>query len=378
MMSKQYSSSVTPRACFVVLALCALLGLPASARADAPAEIRLAFPGVGIGNRPVSGSSVLATVQLQGKLEEEFRKDGIKISWSFLRGAGPAVNELYANGLLDFSTLGDLPSIVGRASGLTYRVLATSNVGSNAFVAAPSESSIQSIRDLRGKRVAIFKGTAGQLTANKILASFGLAERDIRAINMDTNTARAALVTKDIDAAFGGSDLLALRDQGAVRIIYTTKGEPNVAELTSNGLFLGSQDFIKRYPEITARVLKVFVRTAKEIADQDAAPTKLLQLWTKTGNTFSSVKEEWRGDTFKHRLSPLVDPYVVARYTSQIAQAKQFGLVRQEFDFESWVDRSFLSRAIKELGYEQVWPVRSADQKAAPAGIASAAAAGSH
>jgi hypothetical protein len=33
-------------------------------------------------------------------------------------------------------------------------------------------------------------------------------------------------------------------------------------------------------------VLKVFVRTAKEIADQDAAPTKLLQLWTKTGNVF--------------------------------------------------------------------------------------------
>src|SRR5262245_50914906 len=160
-MTMRYRSTVG----WLVLGL--LLGVSASARADAPAEIRLAFPGVGIGNRPVQGNSVLATVQLQGKLEEEFKNDGIKISWSFLRGAGPAVNELYANRLLDFSTLGDLPSIVGRASGLSYRVLATSNVGGHAFVAVPSESGIQSIADLRGKRVAIFKGTAGQLTANK-------------------------------------------------------------------------------------------------------------------------------------------------------------------------------------------------------------------
>jgi sulfonate transport system substrate-binding protein len=335
---------------------------PSRVCADAPREIRLAFPSVGIGNRPVAGSSVLATVQLQGRLEEEFKKDGIAITWSFLRGAGPAVNELYANRLLDFSTLGDLPSIVGRASGLSYRVLATSNVRQNAYVAVPAESSIQTIKDLRGKRVAMFKGTAGQLSANRILQAFGLSERDVHAINMDAATARAALVTKDVDASFGAYDYLGLRDQGAVRIIYSTKGQPS--ELSSNGLFLGSGDFIKKYPEITARVLKVFVSVAKELADQDAAPTKVLQLWTKTGATFSSFKEDWKGESLKFNLNPLVDPYVVNIYNSQIAMAKNFGLVRTTFDFESWVDRSFLSRALKELGLENYWQPRSLDRAA--------------
>ncbi|HYP91433.1 MAG TPA: hypothetical protein VEQ59_24870 [Polyangiaceae bacterium] len=35
-------------------------------------------------------------------MEEEFKAEGIKIQWNFLRGAGPGVNELFANGLADF------------------------------------------------------------------------------------------------------------------------------------------------------------------------------------------------------------------------------------------------------------------------------------
>jgi sulfonate transport system substrate-binding protein len=345
----------------------------APARAEAPSEIRIAFPQVGVGNRPTVGASVLATVHLQGKLEQEFQKDGIKIRWNFLRGAGPAVNELYANGLVDFSTLGDLPSIVGRASGLKTHVLATSNVGGNAYLAVPSDSNIQGVRDLKGKRVAIFKGTAGQLTANKILAAHGLTEKDIRAINMDAATARAALITKDIDASFGTYEYLGLRDQGMVRIIYTTKG--GAREATSNTLFLGADNFVRKYPDITQRVVNVFIQTAKWVADQDQSPTPLLQLWTKSGNSFSSFKEDWRAESFKDKLSPLVDPYVVARYKSQIELAKRFGLVKTAFDFETWVDRSFQQRAIKQLGLDGFWPVRNVDgsvanqHAAAPAAV---------
>jgi sulfonate transport system substrate-binding protein len=338
------------------LALPSLLIAATAARADAPSEIRLAFPQVGVGNRPTVGASVLATVHLQGRLEQEFKNDGIKITWTFLRGAGPAVNELYANGLVDFSLLGDLPSIVGRASGLKTRVLATSNVGSNSYLAVPADSNIQSVKDLRGRRVALFKGTAGQLTANKILAAHGLTEKDVRAINMDAATARAALITKDIDASFGTYEWLGLRDQGAVRIVYTTRD--GAREATSNTLFLGSEAFLQKYPEIAQRVVKVFIETAKWVADQDRNPAPLLQLWTKSGQTFASLREDWKGQSFKDKLSPLVDPYVVSRYKSQIELAKKFGLVKNTFDFESWVDRSFQTRAIKELGLEGFWSTR--------------------
>jgi sulfonate transport system substrate-binding protein len=78
-----------PSRLHLLLLAIALAILPFTARADAPSEIRLVYPGVGVGNRPTAAGNAVATMHLRGMLEEEFKKDGIKISWSFLR-AGPA------------------------------------------------------------------------------------------------------------------------------------------------------------------------------------------------------------------------------------------------------------------------------------------------
>ncbi len=339
----------------------ALLSWHSFALADKPTVIRIGYPGVGIGNRPAVASNVVATLHLKGLLEEEFKKDGIKIQWTFLRGAGPAVNELFANGLLDFSHLGDLPSVVGRASGLKYRALASSGVRNNIYISVPADSNIQSVKDLRGRKVAVLKGTATHLAGVKILAQFGLSESDVKLVNLDTNTAKSALVTKDIDAAVGASDYLSLRDQGVTRVIFTTKGgDP---KLTSNGLFLGNQDFIQKYPDITQRVVKQLVVAAQWLAEGEKDPTPIFQLWTKSGFTFSSFKEDWKGEDIKYRTSPLIDAYVASRYKLQIDDARRFNLTRSSFSFEEWTDLRFLNQALKELGLANYWKPRGLDGK---------------
>ncbi len=84
----------------------------------------------------------------------------------------------------------------------------------NLFIVVPADSPIQSVKDLRGKKFAVFKGTCLQLSTARILEANGLSEKDLRAINMDNAAAKAALTTKDVDAMIGLSDVLALRDQG--------------------------------------------------------------------------------------------------------------------------------------------------------------------
>jgi sulfonate transport system substrate-binding protein len=336
-----------------VVALSLLSGL---ARADAPSVIRVGYPGVGVGNRPAAAGNAVATMHLRGMLEDEFRKDGIQISWSFLRGAGPAVNELYANNLLDFSALGDLPSIVGRASGLKYRLLAAASVRGNIYVSVPSDSNVQTVADLRGKKIAVTKGTATHLAAGKILEAFGLTEKDVRLINMENNVATAAIVTGDIDAAFGGSQWLGLRDQGVSRVIFrTTGGDP---KYTSNTSFLGNTEFIQKYPEHTKRVVKTLVLAAKWLADQEGKPEGVFQLWTRTGFTFASFKEDWTNESMKYKTSPLIDPYIVERYGFQINEAKRLGLTRNTFDFRDWVEPSFLEQALQELDLQRFWAPR--------------------
>jgi sulfonate transport system substrate-binding protein len=334
------------------------------AHAENPSVIRMVFPGVGVGNRPVTGGSSYSTVHLRGLLEEEFKKDGIQIQWSFLRGAGPATNELYANGLADFSLLGDLPSIIGRSSGLKTRVLAATAIRGNTYIFVPTGSPIQTVPDLRGKKVAIFKGTNIQLSANKILEKFGLRESDIRSINMDTATAKAAMATADIDAAFGGAEYLSLRDQGLARLLYSTDSSDPLAYRHCS--FVGSEEFIHKYPEITKRVVKTLVVAAKWLSDQDANPSPALQLWTRSGVTFANFKEDLGKNSLKVLSSPLVDEYLTSQYNENIQEAKRFGLIRNSFRFEDWHDPQFLQEALKELQLENYWVPYGADGKPKP------------
>lgn len=350
---------------FKLAALIAALGLllfnALPARADAPSVIRMAYPGVGVGNRPVVGGNSAATVHLKGLLEDEFRKDGIQITWSFLRGAGPAVNELYANGLVDFSLLGDLPSIIGRSGGLKTRVLAATGIRGNSYIFVPTGSSAQSVADLRGKKVAIFKGTNMQLSAAKILEKFGLKESDVRAINMDTATARAAMATGDVDAAFGWTEYLSLRDQGIARLLYAT--DANDAAFYRQASFVGSEDFIQRYPEHTKRVVKTLVLAAKWLSEQEANPAPAYQLWTRSGVTFANFKEDLGQTSLKVLSSPLLDEYVQTQYNTNIQEAKRFGLIRKTFSFEEWAEPRFLNEVLHELNLENYWAPYGKDGK---------------
>jgi sulfonate transport system substrate-binding protein len=344
-----------------LVALGLLVLSSSAARADVPSVIRIVFPGVGVGNRPVTGGSSVSTVHLQGLLEDELKKDGIQITWSFLRGAGPATNELYANGLADFSLLGDLPSIIGHSGGLKTRVLAATAIRGNTYIFVPTSSSVQSVKDLRGKKVAIFKGTNIQLSANKILEKFGLKESDIRAINMDSATAKAAMATGDIDAAFGWTEYLSLRDQGLARLLYATD-ETDVYAYR-NCSFIGDEDFIRKYPEITKRVVKTVVLAAKWLSDQDANPAPAFQLWTRSGVTFANFKEDLGKSSLKVLSSPLVDEFLISQYNRNIQEAKRFGLIRNTFRFEDWYEPQFLQQVLKELDLQDYWIEHGADGK---------------
>jgi sulfonate transport system substrate-binding protein len=192
----------------------------------------------------------------------------------------------------------------------------------------------------------------------------------VKLINMDVNAAQLALVTRDIDAAIGSEDNLRLRDQGAARIIFTTRGQ-DVA-LTSNSLFLGNETFLQKYPAIATRVLKVFVKNAKWLAE--TPPTQIFQLWTKSGKTFASFREDYTNEDVKYKFSPLLDPYLAARYKYQLDQAKRLKLLRNTFVYEQWLEPKFLDRVLTELNLTGYWQPRGLDGKPVQADTKTAAA----
>lgn len=341
----------------LAVVLTAFLVLTAGRAAHAqekPSVIRIANPGVGIGGRPVVAYGAWSLLHIKGKLEDEFKADGIQVKWTFARGAGPAVNEQFANDLADISLLGDLPSIIAKSSGLKTKVLAAAGL-TNLYIAVPADSPVQNVKELLGKKLAVFKGTCLHLSTNRILASQGLAEKDVRTINMDQVSTLAALTTKDVDAAIGGNELLALKERGAVRLIYSTKGDPR---FTCNSTVVVSEPFLAKYPAIVKRVLRTYVRTAKWVSDQESNPSDVFNLFTKSGIPFASFKSDWVGDSFKNKVSPRIDEYLRARYRNSVKDAYKFGLIRKEFDVDSWFDPTLLEQVLKEEGLAGYWPDR--------------------
>lgn len=176
----------------------------------------------------------------------------------FFTTAGPGVNEAISNGLLDFAFQGDLPSLVGKAGGLDTRLILAGSRNGTFYIGATPSFGIQLVADLKGRKMGLFKGTAVQLAAQRVLAGNGLTESDLRIYNMDSAAGNSAIASGDIDALFGGSNLFNLRDQGLLRLIYDGRIDDNRYGYESGVLVLGA--FAKKYPEIAYRVVKIFVQ----------------------------------------------------------------------------------------------------------------------
>ena len=342
---------------------------PSLAQTTLPSVIRIGVATGGVGAPPRTGSSTVGLVNAQGSLEKEFAKDNIKVEWIFFKGAGPAVNEALVNHQLDFAWQGDLPSIVHRASGVKTRIILGSGVRTGLYLGVPPDSTITKIEDLKGKRVAVFKGTNLHLAAVRALAAHGLKESDLKLINLDLPASQAALTTRDLDAVFGYVELFVLRDKGVAKVVWSAAQDSY--RFTRQTVLLVSDDFATRQPQIVQRVVDTVVRTARAYSDESQRG-ELFAQWGKAELPEKYWREDFIGQPLRVRLSPLLDPFLVARYKEASDEAFALKLTRSKPEIDSWFDRRFLDAALKSQHLEGYWPEYSANGNLAGSNVAAA------
>jgi sulfonate transport system substrate-binding protein len=335
---------------------------------SAPDIVRIGVATAGGGDPITWGGSPGAVVRANRWLEDAFARQGTKVEWLFFKGAGPAVNEALSNRQIDFAYQGDLPAVVGRANGLDTRLLLVSGARNNLYVAVPTASPLRTLEDLKGRTVALFRGTNGHLVAINVLAAHGLAERDLKVVNLDTGSAQAAIVSNGVQAAFGGIEYFKLRDQGLVRMIFSTqRGNP---AYTRQAALLVRTAFAQDNPQATQTVVDAFVRAARWASDE-ANRDALFQLWARSGIPYASFQAEFQDQTLKSRNAPVVDAFIIGRYKAVAADALRQRLIRREISVDDWFDTRYLEQALKDQGLADYWPRYAADgitiaERAAP------------
>lgn len=317
-----------------------------------PTVIRLASPLVGSGNRPVGYGSYYATTQTLGLLEKEFQKDGIKVQWNNFKGAGPAINESYANGLVDITWLGDLPALIGKASRLDTKLIAIGGTHDNTYLAVPPSSQAKTWADLKGKRIGFFRGTSLHLALYQIIKKYGLTEKDFRFVNVDGAVGYAALASGDLDAIFSNQSLFPVVDRGIAKIIYSSKKEPT--NLQSSGYVLVSSKFEQKYPETVQRVVNVLVKQATWESEQKNREA-LFKLWSKSGLSYSTFVRANEGVDLKQHSDPVIDAASISLLKQKLKAGQDLKLIRGNIDVDTWVEPKYVNNAIKSLNLQNVW-----------------------
>jgi sulfonate transport system substrate-binding protein len=341
------------KALVLAVGLLTAASLPAGAE-DLPATIR--FAGFGQGFGLPFGVGVLAIGQVKGFIAEEFKDTPVKLEWSYLTGTGPAINEGIANGQYDIAQYGGLPNIIGRANGLPTKILLSYGV-TIIFGVARKDLGIHSFKDLRGRRVAVAKGTIVHWALLKALEANGLSVRDVTVIDLKAADQLAALAAGSVDAAIGTSTLLAVRDQGLADIFYTSRDVGLRA--AGFGAITVTEQFQSKYPEVTERIVRGLVRAAEWLS-HDENREEALQIWAKSGTPYVALREEFDGLSLKEAFNPLLDDFFVNQYCDATAFSRSERLIRNDIDLNAWFAPRYLERALTALGLGTYWPRRDA------------------
>lgn len=253
----------------------ALALLAAASLSLAALETRAADPVKEIRIDWATYNPVSLILKDKGLLEEEFKADGITIRWVQSAGSNKALEFLNA-GSLDFGSTAGAAALIGKVNGNPIKsVYVFSRPEWTALVTKSDD--IKTVADLKGKRIAVTRGTDPHIFLVRALAEANLTEKDVKLVLLQHADGRLALERGDVDAWAGLDPLMASAEvEGGARLFYrkpaaNSWGILNVREAFAND----NPEIVKRVISVYEKARKFAVQNPKALSDALVGVTKL-------------------------------------------------------------------------------------------------------
>ena len=144
----------------------------------------------------------------KGLLEKEFAKDGITIGWVQSAGSNKALEFLNA-GSIDFGSTAGSAALVAKINGNPIKSIYVYSRPEWTALVTRKDSKIADVADLKGKRVAVTRGTDPHIFLVRALLGAGLTEKDITPVLLQHADGKTALIRGDVDAWAGLDPMMA-------------------------------------------------------------------------------------------------------------------------------------------------------------------------
>ncbi|WP_288423467.1 sulfonate ABC transporter substrate-binding protein [uncultured Acinetobacter sp.] len=216
---------------------------------------------------------LLPIVKQRGDLDQALKAQGIQVKWVEFP-AGPQLLEGLNVGSVVFGESGEAPPIFAQAASPNLVYVANQPAAPNAeALIVQKNSPIQSIQDLKGKRVALNKGSNVHYLLLKLLEKNQLTLQDIQVVYLPPADARAAFEKGAVDAWVIWDPFFAAAEQQiGARVLATGQN------LVSNHQFyLADRKFAEQHPEVLKTVVQQLNQTTEWVKTHQDDATRLLE-----------------------------------------------------------------------------------------------------
>jgi len=193
----------------------------------------------------------LVLLKARGSLEKRLAPLRVEVKWTEFP-AGPQLLEGLNVGSIDFGTVGEAPPIFAQAAGADLVYVGNEPPASAAeAILVPKDSPIKTVAELKGKKVALNKGSNVHFLLVKLLEKAGVQYRDIDTVFLTPADARAAFERGSVDAwAIWEPFLAAAQKQTGARILADGNGV-----VSNHQFFLASRSYDSKRADVVAIVL---------------------------------------------------------------------------------------------------------------------------
>lgn len=326
---------------FIMVTL--LMGFMAACGTKSGAEDRPAAAKekvtVNIGVQGKTG--ILPYAREKGFFEKAFSAAGAEVKWNEF-ASGPPHFEALASGRIDFGSVGGTPVISGQVGGVDFKAIAVTGDGRKGnMIVTPPNSPIKELKDLKGKKIGVAKGSSAYNFLYMALDKAGLKGEDVKVIQLQPDEARPALESGAIDAwsIWEPYATTAVFQLGA-KVLVTGQD----LNINAPGFLIARTKFTKDHPDLTILFLKTYEEARKYYVEHTAEVTDELSKAQKLDPAIIN--------TVLKNTEPLLSPI-----TPEFAKAHQeqadflysVGAINKKLDTSQVLESKFVEQALKEL-----------------------------
>lgn len=222
----------------------ASFALLARAHAQAPRqELRIGFQ---------KGASLLVLQKAEGSIERKLAPLGFGVKWVEFP-AGPQLLEGLNVGSVDIGFVGEAPPIFAQAAGARFYYIGHDPAAPQAeALVVPKDSPVKSVADLKGRKIALNKGSNVHYLLVKLLEKHGLKLADVTPVYLPPADARAAFESRSVDAwVIWDPFTSAAERQIGARVLADASGVAS-----NHQFYLGERGFVEKNPQIIRAVFE--------------------------------------------------------------------------------------------------------------------------